>query len=61
MPETLFATAFAAIAEAYKKENTTEKKVLYDTYRTESIRSYADRMVLSAAGGEESLPAAWTF
>ena len=48
-------TAFAAIAEAYKKENTTEKKVLYDTYRTESIRSYADRMVLSAAGGEESI------
>ena len=49
--------AYLALAEAYKKENTTEKKVLAENNATESIRTYTDRMMTATQGGEESIRA----
>ena len=49
--------AYAAIAKAFKNEKTAEKKELGAGYRTELIRSLADRMAFYADGENESIRA----
>ncbi len=49
--------AYLALADAYKKADTKEKKVLAENNATETIRSYTDRMMTAVQGGENSIRA----